>query len=286
MNYIKSAIRKSYRIIAKRSLNQLSGVDNESARRIQTALRSAIDGNKTPDEAAWITKIEGRRGSLRKLDTEIIKKDFGAVSGASPTGTSTDDPVIQRTTVGDICQAACKPELWTSFLFHLVRQFDARQIVELGSALGISASYMAAAQVLNGDGRTLTMEGDESVADVAEATFVDVGLENVTLVRGSFSDTLNGAIEKLDFVDFAFIDGHHDGEATLAYFAQLKPKLAPRAVIVFDDISWSDSMRSAWAELKNDSSISLAVDLQAMGVCVVDSSIKNQTCITIPMRYA
>jgi predicted O-methyltransferase YrrM len=43
-------------------------------------------------------------------------------------------------------------------------------------------------------------------------------------------------------LDFAFIDGHHDERATVAYFQQMKPSLSPGAVVLFYDIKWSSGM--------------------------------------------
>ena len=48
---------------------------------------------------------------------------------------------------------------------------------------------------------------------------------------------------------YAFIDVHHDDKATVACFKQILPYIADEAVIVFDDISWSDGMKRAWKKI-------------------------------------
>lgn len=50
--------------------------------------------------------------------------------------------------------------------------------------------------------------------------------------------------------DLAFVDGHHDEQATLDYFALIRPRMRTGAVMAFDDIEWSDGMRRAWKEIR------------------------------------
>ena len=76
-------------------------------------------------------------------------------------------------------------------------------------------------------------------------------------------------LESNTLIDYAFIDGHHDQDATIDYFRQIKPHLSPNAVLVFDDISWSDGMKKAWKTIKNDKDIEVYVDLFVVGVCIV-----------------
>jgi hypothetical protein len=54
-------------------------------------------------------------------------------------------------------------------------------------------------------------------------------------------------------IDFAYIDGHHEKVA----------------VVIFDDISWSADMREAWNVLRVRPEFAHAVDLGAIGVCVL-----------------
>ena len=50
----------------------------------------------------------------------------------------------------------------------------------------------------------------------------------------------------------AFIDGHHDGDATIDYFNQIKPTLTKNAVVMFDDIDLYTDMARAWSEIQRD----------------------------------
>jgi len=68
-------------------------------------------------------------------------------------------------------------------------------------------------------------------------------------------------------VDYVFIDGHHNEQATINYFELLLPHLSPGATVVFDDISWSKGMKRSWEKICRHSAVAFAVDLKMLGIC-------------------
>lgn len=149
--------------------------------------------------------------------------------------------------------------------------------------MGISTSFQAAALKLNGMGKIVTLEGAKSLASLAERHFQALGLDNANIVIGRFQDTLGEVLNAYKSVDYVFIDGHHDEKATLAYYEQIKPFLSERALLVFDDISWSEGMKGAWKTIMADERVKISVDLRQIGVCIIDSRIDGRKNIMIPM---
>jgi predicted O-methyltransferase YrrM len=175
-----------------------------------------------------------------------------------------------RRRVGDICRIASGPPRSALLLLELVHDFRPASAVELGTSLAISTAYMAAALELSGEGRLVTLEGAGTVAERAGRNLARLGLDGrVEIVVGRFQDTLGGVLARVAPVDYAFVDGHHDGDATLAYFEQLAPSLSEDALLVFDDVSWSRGMAKAWERIRSDERVSLSVDLFQIGLCVV-----------------
>lgn len=76
-------------------------------------------------------------------------------------------------------------------------------------------------------------------------------------------------------IDFFFNDGHHDRDAVIEYFEQSKPYLANDAVIVFDDIDWSEGMSEAWKEIQRDDVTMVSIDLGGIGVVVLGQGERN-----------
>ncbi len=165
---------------------------------------------------------------------------------------------------------ASKPPFWALLLFKLVREFRPQSAVELGTCVGISAAYQAAAQALNGSGRLFTLEGADPLAELAAQNLRALRLDHAHVIAGPFQKTLVGVLQQCQPVDYGFIDGHHDGRATVDYFHDFLPHLAEEAVLVFDDIAWNAGMRQGWATIIKHESVRIAIDLGTLGLCVVD----------------
>lgn len=89
-------------------------------------------------------------------------------------------------------------------------------------------------------------EGNPYVADIAKNVLEKAGLGHVNIITGAFKETLPEYLKSSNRIDIAFIDGHHEEFATLAYFEMILPYLSDDAVIIFDDIYWSQGMENAW----------------------------------------
>ena len=89
------------------------------------------------------------------------------------------------------------------FLFILVGAIKARNILEIGTATGYSAIYLARGCEPS-DGRVITLEFDSSRAASARQNFEKAGLENrIEVLEGDALKTLSGMEEAFDLV---FID--------------------------------------------------------------------------------
>jgi predicted O-methyltransferase YrrM len=144
-------------------------------------------------------------------------------------------------TVGEFTRAASVTAPFGAFLRRLVTAQRPDAALELGTASGISAAYIAAGMPR----RFVTLEGDPAAAAVARELLARLGLR-AEVRLGLFSDTLQDALEALAPVGFVYIDGHHLEEQTLEEWAQIREHLTSDAMVVWDDIDWSDGMKRVW----------------------------------------
>lgn len=215
-------------------------------------LRSALARRLDTDEVAAIDRIERVRHDLEaRADTVPFEEADGT----------------HRRAVGELCRTASKSPRWAELLFRLVRAARPERCLELGTCVGLSAAYQGAALELNGTGRLVTVEGRAAVATVAADTLSGLDLSARVEGRiGWFDDVLDDALSDLGHVDQAFIDGHHQGEATLRYFRTIKPRLSSGAIVIVDDIAWSSDMRTAWDRVCADADTADALDLGQLGI--------------------
>ena len=268
-------VRTAERELQRRLLNpqQLARLSRDPiGARIAKAVAVTMSEQVSDEEANWIARIEALRTRLQEDATTLEGLDFGA---GSPNSQRSDELMTRgvewQKTVREVCRAS-KNRKWGVFLMKLVRVFQPKSAIELGTCLGISGAYQAAGLALDGTGQLTTLEGATSLAERSRRHFADLGLQNVRVVEGPFHTTLEQSLESLGTIDYAFIDGHHDGPATLKYFEQIRPYLTDPALIVFDDIRWSKSMQNAWKRLVAEPNVRVAVDLFQIGVVFLDGS--------------
>lgn len=213
--------------------------------------------------------IEARRQELLKRSTEIEVEDLGAGSVISKT---------KKRAVATIAGSSLKPAKYAQLLYRVSRYYGAQTILELGTSLGITTSYLAAA---NDRAKVYTMEGSAAIAEIAKDTFAKLDLKNIELVQGNFNDRLPALLSKLNTIDLAFIDGNHRKEPTLDYFQQLLAHTAPTSILIFDDIHWSADMEAAWGEIKRHPSVTLTIDLFFIGIVFFNTDFSHKQDFSI-----
>lgn len=259
-----------------RKLIRLWIVNRLSSSKIQVlkSLANVIDetlGNKiSREERVWINKIEDLKKKLNASSAEISIVDYGKVSPDSDINLEEmyRGKVINKT-IGEVCQTTSVSYPWTLLLFKLIREFRPSICLELGTSLGISAAYQAAALELNKQGKIVTLEGAESLVSLARENFKKISLNRVHIRTGRFQDILEKVLIEQGNIDFAFIDGHHDKDATLIYFEKIVPFLSDFAIAVLDDISWSKGMKEAWNIIRVDERVKVSVKLGNLGIIII-----------------
>ncbi|MDO3643827.1 O-methyltransferase [Mucilaginibacter sp. L3T2-6] len=164
--------------------------------------------------------------------------------------------------VSDIARNALKPPKLAQLLYRLAADWQPRNIIELGTCLGTTTLYLKKAAPL---ADVYTMEGCPETAKIAAETFHKGGISTEPIV-GNFDDTLSDIIDTLPGLDFVFVDGNHQKEATLKYFEWCLPKVHENTMLIFDDIYWSEGMKEAWAEIKAHLQVTVTVDLFWIGL--------------------
>ncbi len=213
--------------------------------------------------------IEYLRQALLQDATLLDIKDFGAGSKVNPN---------PQRTVRNIAQYSAVPPAVGQLLFRLVHFSKPKKILELGTSLGISTLYMSAAAI---SAQIITIEGSPAIADKAKEHFRKLNASNVENYCGQFETLLPLALEKLEKLDFLFLDGDHRPGASLKYFDQCLPYAHHHSVFVIADIHWSAEMEQAWAILRQHPRVRLSVDLFFVGLLFFRQESKEKEHFTL-----
>ena len=246
-----NALRTSRRIRGAIQVQRLH-LDGQAPAAVQRALKRSIYGRPSAAERDWIRRIELQRTALL----------------------GSNQPMADGRTIGRMTLSS-KQARWAYLLFRLVRELKPHLTLELGSCVGISGSYLAAAMELNGQGSLYTLEGTPELVRQTRSTFATLGLDE-EVIPGFFHDTLAPLLaDFINPVDLAFIDGHHEEQPTYDYMEQILARVGDEAVLVFDDIHYSAPMLRAWKTIERDARFAVTVDLKStssLGIAVVSKS--------------
>jgi len=213
--------------------------------------------------------IEQLRNVLKRDNTVIEVVDFGAGSSVLKTN---------NRVVKNIANSSLKPKKYAQLLYRMVKYYQPKNILELGTSFGITTAYMAFG---NKDAKLYTCEGAHNIALIAKRNFIELGINNITLIQGDFAKTLSPLFDNITTIDFAFVDGNHRKIPTLQYFEQLLKKSIDTTILVFDDIHWSVEMEEAWATIQQHPAVTLTIDLFFIGIVCISKDIKVKQHFTI-----
>lgn len=198
--------------------------------------------------------IEKIRTQLLSNHTLVEMQDFGAGSRVAKTNTRK---------ISDVAKGSLKPAKYSQLLFRMIDYYGPKQIIELGTSLGITTAYLASAYPA---AKVTTFEGSNAIAKIAGHNHQLLGLTNIDLIEGNFDEELPRWLAQNKKVDFAFIDGNHAYKPTMAYFEALLDVVEDHSILVFDDIHWSKEMEAAWAQISAHPRVTLSIDLFFIGV--------------------
>lgn len=276
---LKKAFKKVLRFveIQKRELRTMSLLDglekstDKDLSRFAEVVKQIKRNTFTEQELSAYRIVDKKRLQLLNSDESVVIQDFGAGNPDSiRTKEQGIDGVSGTDSVSSICKNASTPENLGCLLFKLIAEFKPKCCLELGTSLGISASYQVLALKSNGHGRFVTIEGSHNIAKIAAQTLEELEYSNYALHVGKFKDVLPNILPIIGTVDFVFIDGHHDRFATKEYFETIFPYLSEKSIVIFDDIDWSKGMGEFWDEMNHDSRVKFSFDLFRWGVCFID----------------
>lgn len=218
--------------------------------------------NDRNDYPAYKT-VEGLRAELKRDHSLLQIRELGA---GSVTGQG------KQRSVASITRNAAKPRRLAQLLFRIARFYKPGTILELGTSLGISTSYLA----LGGDNASVTsLEGSPEVAARARLNFSRLGL-TPEVIEGNFDHTLPEYLTSSPAPDLVFIDGNHRREPTERYFGQLLPFIHNDTILVFDDVHWSAEMEQAWENIRSHEAVRCSVDLFFIGILFFRKEFREQ----------
>lgn len=196
------------------------------------------------------------RKSLLENKNTIEVTDFGAGSRVFKSNTRE---------ISKIAQTAGITPKNAELLFRIVRYFQPKSVLEIGTSLGLATSALSLG---NKNSNIITLEGCPNTQKQAQVQLQEQNsnFQNIEFVNTEFSSyfkTLN--LSPITHY-LIYFDGNHSKKATLDYFEALLPTISNDSVWIFDDIHWSADMEEAWEIIKNHPKVSVTIDTFQWGI--------------------
>ncbi len=181
----------------------------------------------------------------------------------------------KRQTVGKIARLSSKPDKQAQLLHRICVDMGAKTIVELGTNLGLTTLLLASAN--KEEVNVVTFDGSAPVLDIARRNFEEMEIKNIEIVEGDIDLTLRERVDKLEKIDFAFLDANHTYDATMRYFNICKKKAHKGSIFVFDDIHRSKDMNRAWKDICEHEEVSASIDIYHLGIIWFNEDLHKRT---------
>lgn len=192
------------------------------------------------------------RQSLNQNFNRVTISDFGSGSKVF----KSNERVISK-----MAKTSGISSIRAKLLFRMVSYFNSKNILELGTSLGLASSALCLG---NKQASITTIEGCQETAKVAQEQFRTFQLNNIQVIVNTFEKALPELVSNQ--YNLVYVDGNHTKEATLNYFELLLPTTTNNSVFIFDDIHWSKGMTEAWDEIKNHPAVTVSIDTFYWGI--------------------
>lgn len=221
-----------------------------------------------------ITKvIEERRAFYCYQDIELIRKRL--LQNNSPIivpGFSYKNEPHQTTIARIVRQKAISPKKG-AFLFRLANYFKVKNILQIGSSMGISTLYLTSyAPGLN----CTSFEVIPEYTSVSQWVYKEAARTEISLNTGDPHKLLPAFLKEGISPDLIFFSGSHEQIDTLSLFSSCLAYAGEQAIFVIDNIKKNKHMRTVWQTIITHPDVTVSVDMYSMGLVFLNKKLHKQ----------
>jgi predicted O-methyltransferase YrrM len=213
-----------------------------------------------PEQTIYSQRIENLAKETNQLGPQPLWDGYASNNIAG----STRMPNVVRTT-----------ETMGNVFTYLVQKLQPQIVVEFGTAFGVSGMYFLAGIESNQKGKLLTFEPNNVWRDLAIRNLAQIS-DRFDSIAGTFEENIDDVLPQDQSIDLAFIDAIHTMEFVVPQLEKVIAGSSDHAIIILDDIKFSDSMMECWDNVSKDSRFLCSVALDGrVGILEMNKSRKD-----------
>ena len=225
----------------------------------------------TPTDRAAFARVEAHRKRLLASNEVVDYRVFG----------SNNTELIKN-----VCAKATSPATWARLIYTLAKELPAKKVLEIGTNLGVSGSYLLEAMRSTEGSHLVTMDGMPRYVEISREAFLTIVPEaRFETIVGRYEDTFDAMVARHEGFDLLFIDGNHQRDPTVEYFLKLLSRATRPSLWVFDDIYWTTGMEDAWRTIRHHPQTAYSIDMYKQGIVVVDPAVTEPRHFKFHLAY-
>jgi predicted O-methyltransferase YrrM len=149
-----------------------------------------------------------------------------------------------------------------ALLFRLANYFRPKNIVQIGSSVGLSTLYLTSYRQ---EVRCIALEKTSEHASIAHWVYEKGARTFVDLRIGDYQTVLPGILEEMKTVDFVFFNTCREASNASLFDTCVKYAQAD-TIFVFEGIKKNRTMRKLWKTICRRPEVTVTLDLYSMGI--------------------
>lgn len=186
----------------------------------------------------------------------------------------------EMTTVKSLVKRMELSPYWGQVIFKMVHKYKPKELLEIGTTLGISTLYLATP-----DARASLIGIGEELAIIPKTQhyFKELGTRNIALFKGSIEKRLAKILPSFSALDFIFVNELDN--TSLRYIKDCLAFTNHNSVIVINKPYQNKEGKDCWKKSILLPRVSISIDLYQLGILFFRSEQKEKAHYTLIQRW-
>jgi 16S rRNA G527 N7-methylase RsmG len=163
-----------------------------------------------------------------------------------------------------------------ALLFRLANYFKAKNILQIGSGMGIPTLYLTSySKNIN----CLVLESEESFSEIAKKVIKKGSDKNIEVRVGEYKDTLQEALSDLKEIDIVYFDYCNDYEINYNLFEQCVKYTNVNSIFIINGIKANNNSRKLWNKICDNEKVTVSIDMYSIGIVTFNPKLHKKKYI-------
>jgi len=219
-----------------------------------------------------ITKVIGEKGHFYRFhDIELIRKRL-LQSNETISIRDIRSGKEKKAGIAGIVQKKAISAKKGELLFRLANHLQSRNILQVGSSVGISTLYLTS----YAPGLTCISIEADTFSGISQWVYQEAARTKINVLTGEYNQLFVNALQEGQKPDLIFFNGTDEQMNTLSLFITSIPYVEDRTVFVFDGIKKNKQMRTTWKEIIAHPEVTVSLDLFSLGIVFLNKKLHKR----------